>query len=342
MLYRFRILIPFIFCIMRYCILSGIIISILLSCKTEIPSYTRLYGKAQGTTFNINYLDPEERDFTPAVDSLLRIIDKSMSLWDSTSIISGMNRNEEVQADEHFLNVFNKAHEVSLSTGGAFDITVSPLVKAWGFSFKKGMPPPDSSQVDSLKSLVGFEKVRLANGYLQKKDSRIEIDMNAIAQGYTVDLISVFLESKGISNYLVEIGGEVRAQGLNHRDTTWVIGIDQPVENSGNERPLQTSIRLENKSMATSGSYRKFIERDGKKYSHVIDPKTGYPVNHTLLSVSVIAGDCISADSYATAFMVMGLKDAMKKADELGLEIYCIYSDADGRLKTESTSGFGR
>lgn len=308
-----------------------VLITLLASCGKEKPSYLALTGKAQGTTFNITYQDLQKRDFSQPVDSLFRLIDKSMSLWDSTSVISRANRNEPgVQVDEHFAAVFQKAHETSESTGGAFDVTVGPLVKAWGFSLKKGLPPPDSSQVDSLMQLVGFQKIRLENGVLQKADPRMEVDFNAIAQGYTVDLISSFLEKNGVKNYLVEIGGEVRTLGVNDRNEVWKIGIDKPVENEKEgSRPLQTTVALSGKSLATSGSYRKFVMREGKKFSHAIVPRTGYPVSHNLLSVSVIADDCASADAYATAFLVMGTDKAMELAGRLGLEIYCISANED-------------
>lgn len=319
-----------------------VLITLITSCGKEKPTYLTLTGKAQGTTFNITYQNPQQRDFSHPVDSLFRLIDKSMSLWDSTSVISRVNRNEPgVQADEHFIAVFQKAHDISEITGGAFDATVGPLVKAWGFSFKKGLPPPDSVGVDSLLQLIGFQKIRLENGVLQKADPRIEIDFNAIAQGYTVDLISSFLEKNGLKNYVVEIGGEVRTLGVNDRNEIWKIGIDKPVENeTEGSRPLQTTVALSGKSLATSGSYRKFVVRDGKKFSHAIDPKTGYPISHNLLSVSVIAKDCASADAYATAFLVLGMEKAMEMAEQLGLGIYCIYSDENGVLQVKSTPEF--
>ncbi|GAB4489336.1 MAG: FAD:protein FMN transferase [Saprospiraceae bacterium] len=321
-----------------------LLLTLLASCGKQEPAYLTLTGKAQGTTFNITYQDSQQRDFSRPVDSLFRMIDKSMSLWDSTSLISRINRNEpNVQVDEHFAKVFQKAKEVSEITGGAFDVTVGPLVKAWGFSVKKGLPPPDSAKVDSLRQLIGFQKIRLENGVLQKADPRMEIDFNAIAQGYTVDLISDFLEKNGVKNYLVEIGGEVRTLGVNDRNEIWKIGIDKPVENEKEgSRPLQTTVALGGKSLATSGSYRKFVVRDGKKFSHAIDPKTGYPITHNLLSVSVIAKDCASADAYATAFLVMGMGKALDLAEQLGLEIYCIYSDEKGELQVRSTPGFLR
>jgi thiamine biosynthesis lipoprotein len=309
------------------------------SCGKEKPAYLTLTGKAQGTTFNITYQDLQKRDFSQPVDSLFRLIDKSMSLWDSASVISRVNRKEpNVRVDEHFAAVFQKAHDISEITGGAFDATVGPLVKAWGFSIKKGLPPPDSAQVDSLRQLIGFQKIRFENGVLQKADPRMEVDFNAIAQGYTVDLISDFLEKNGVKNYLVEIGGEVRTLGVNDRNEIWKIGIDKPVENEKEgERPLQTTVALSGKSLATSGSYRKFVVRDGKKFSHAVDPKTGFPITHNLLSVSVIAQDCASADAYATAFLVLGMDKAMEMAERLGLEIYCVYADEKGGLQVKST-----
>jgi len=319
----------------RFVLLVSLLAS---SCGKEKPAYLTLTGKAQGTTFNITYHDSRQRDFSHPVDSLFRLIDKSMSLWDSTSVISRINRNEPgVQVDEHFAAVFQKAKDISEITGGVFDATVGPLVKAWGFSFKKGLPPPDSAQVDSLRQLIGFQKTRLENGILQKADPRMEIDFNAIAQGYTVDLISDFLEKNGVKNYLVEIGGEVRTLGVNERGTIWNVGIDKPTEEETAGRPLQTSVALNGKSLATSGSYRKFVLRDGKKFSHAIDPKTGRPIDHNLLSVSVIAQDCASADAYATAFLVMGMEKAMEMAERLGLEIYCIYAEETGALQVKST-----
>ena len=309
------------------------------SCVKEKPAYLTLSGKAQGTTFNITYQDALQRDFSHPVDSIFRLIDKSMSLWDSNSIISRVNRNEAgVQVDEHFAAVFQKAKEVSEITGGEFDVTVGPLVKAWGFSYKKGLPPPDATKVDSLRQLIGYQKIQLENGVVQKADPRMEIDFNAIAQGYTVDVIAEFLEKNGVKNYLVEIGGEVCAAGQNDRGTVWQIGIDKPVENEAEgNRPLQTTLPLSGKSLATSGSYRKFVVRDGKKFSHAIDPNTGYPIDHNLLSVSVLADDCATADAYATAFLVMGMEKAMGMAERLGMDIYCVYADETGLLQVRTT-----
>lgn len=327
--------------IILYCFLLGIFL--LYACHNRKQPYTVITGNAQGTTFTIQYNDLSHRDFSASIDSLFHLIDQSMSLWDSTSVISKINRNDPSYIiDEHFENVFRKSFEVYQSTGGSFDPTISPLVKAWGFSFKKGLPPEDPIQVNSFKKLIGFDKIKLENGKVMKDDARIEIDFNAIAQGYTVDLISEFLEARSINDYLVEVGGEVRAKGVNERDSLWVIGIDKPVINDGNDRPLQTKIALDDQSLATSGSYRKYFERDGKKFSHVIDPATGYPVSHQMLSISVITDNCTTADAYATAFLVMGMDKAFEKALELEMQIFCIYAHDDGTLSVRSTPDFGK
>lgn len=317
------------------------LLAILVSCHDHTNAYTELTGKAQGTTFSIKYNDPYNRDLSPQMDSLFRLIDQSMSLWDSTSIISRINRNENVKLDVHFEKVISRALEISSITNGAFDITIGPLIRLWNPALKMGSPLPDSMTVDSIRSYTGFDKISLADGILKKDHPKIELDVNAIAQGYTVDLISNFLISKRIENFMVELGGEVRAQGVNERDSFWVIGIDKPVEASGQERTIQTTVALHNQSIATSGSYRKFYERDGKKYSHVIDPGSGYPVGHQLLSVSVIAGDCTSADAFATAFLVMGMERSFELAGKLDMEIYCIYINDDGGTDVRSSAGFG-
>ncbi len=325
---------------MRYLLGLGWLLGF-LSCQPPRNAYTQLEGKAQGTTFRIVYKDTTARDFSTSVDSIFHVMDRSMSLWDSTSIISLLNANNPaVRADAHFANVFREAWEVSEQTDGYFDCTVGPLVKAWGFSYKKNLPPPDSAQVDSLRQFIGYHKVRLGDGKLSKEKSQIQIDFNAIAQGYTVDVLADFFKARGIKNYLVEVGGEVRAKGSNERGEIWRIGIDKPVDNAAVGRPLQAVVSLNDKSLATSGSYRKFVERGGHKYSHAIDPHTGFPIAHTLLSISVLAPDCMTADAYATAFLVMGLEKAIPLAKEKGLELYGISAGRDGNLSVYQSDGF--
>ncbi len=247
-------------------------------------------------------------------------------------------------------NVFRKAWEVSEQTDGYFDCTVGPLVQAWGFSYKKKGPPPNAAQIDSLLQRIGYQKVELQNGRLTESKahpltpppphaSTPEIDFNAIAQGYTVDVLAEYLQTQGVRNYLVEVGGEVRTLGRNSRGEIWRIGIDKPIDNAEPGRPLQAVVALDGKSLATSGSYRKFVERDGQRFSHAIDPRTGFPITHNLLSISVLADDCMTADAYATAFLVMGLKKAIPLAKSKGLEIYGISAGADGAFVVYQSTG---
>jgi thiamine biosynthesis lipoprotein len=253
-----------------------------------------------------------------------------------------MNKNDStVRADAWFIEVFNKAKEVSEATDGAFDITVGPLVNAWGFG-RDSMPNVDSTIVDSLLGFVGFRKVSLSGDRLIKSDPRIYIDVNALAQGYSCDVLASWLESQGIRHYMVDVGGEVRVKGKNPDGSAWRIGIDRPV--MGNMIPgeeIEAVVNLKNKSLATSGNYRKYYEVNGVKYVHTINPHTGYPVMQNLLSASIIAGDCMTADAYATACMVIGLersKELLQSHPELqGL---LIFSDEKGQYRIWKTDEF--
>lgn len=309
-----------------------------ISCKFKETEYKTLEGNAQGTTFKITYKDTFEKEVSVEIDSLFKMIDKSMSLWDSTSLISKINSNSfYTSLDPHFIKVFETSMLVYKKSDGYFDVSIGPLVNAWGFGIKKGLPMPTIKQIDSLKSIVGSDNIQIIGKEIQKKDPRNQIDFNAIAQGYTVDVISDFLEKNGCMDYLVEIGGELRAKGKNKEGKVWRVGIEKPQ----NERALEVVVNLENKSLATSGSYRKFFEKDGKKYSHAIDPKNGYPVMHNLLSISVLANDCMTADAFATAFLVMGLEKAKKIAAKEKLDFFAIY-DENGKSKVFSTMGFSK
>ena len=293
-------------------------------------------GEAQGTTYNITYSAPEKTNYKNEIDSLFKAVDQSLSTYVPGSIISRINRNDTgVVADKYFIDVFRKAQEISQQTNGAFDVTVAPIVNAWGFGFTK-RARIDSATIDSLLRFVGYQKIKLEGGAIVKTNPGMMLDFNAIAQGYTVDLLSSFLESKGINNYLVELGGEVRTKGKKNNGEDWKIGIDQPNETYTEGRPLKSIVSLKNKALATSGNYRKFYVENGRKYAHIIDPHTGYPAKHNLLSATVIANDCMTADAFATAFMVMGLEKAkqfLSKDKQLGLEVFFIY-DEQGTWKT--------
>lgn len=309
------------------------------SCSKEPkPYYISFGGFTQGTTYSINYASLDSIDYKDQIEYLLSAFDSSLSTYNKQSVISKINYNESNITDEYFKTVFQKSSEIYKTTHHAFDITVAPLVNAWGFGFSN-KEQITNALIDSILEFVGFDKVCIKDSLIIKADKRLMIDMNAIAQGYSVDLVAGFLESKEIQNYLVEIGGEVKTQGVNNKGKSWRIGIDKPFDN--NNMPgenLQAIISLSGKSLATSGNYRKFYERDGVKYSHTINPKTGYPVTHSLLSTTVIANDCITADAYATAFMVMGLEQAYELAQALpDIEAYFIYNDENGEYQEKMT-----
>jgi FAD:protein FMN transferase len=298
--------------------------------------YRTLQGQAQGSTYRIIYEDKTGADFSKSIDSLFQLIDASMSLWDSNSLISRINVNKNLgPVDAHFEEVFIKSQQISKNTKGYFDITVGPLVKAWGFSKTKGFSSPTDLQVDSLRKLVNYKNVSLKDGGITKKYPEIQLDFNAIAQGYTVDLIAEYLTKKGISNFLVEIGGEVRAKGKNQQGEFWKVGVENPSD----ENKLQAILALNDKSLATSGSYRKFFLKDGKKFSHAIDPHLGRPVSHNLLSITVLANDCATADAYATAFLVMGLEKSKIISQKQKIDFFAIY-DENGKIQTFSSAGF--
>lgn len=301
-------------------------------------------GPAQGTFYNITYLAPEGVDYRKSIDSILFVIDQSMSLWQPQSTISRLNQGDTIRTGigyEHLLNVFRIAQKVARESKGSFDISVAPLVNYWGFG-PEAHADLDSNTADSLKQFIGYQKLNSfeSDGYLP---SGMEVDMNAIAQGYTVDVVAEFLDQKGISDYLVEIGGEIKTRGRNDRGKVWTIGINKPSEDSKVAEQLQVIVGLDSSSLATSGNYRKFWqdEQTGIKYVHTIDPKTGYPVKTRLLSASIIAQNCAEADAWATACMVMGLENAKATIEaNTNLEAYFVYSDLYGNWEVWETPGF--
>lgn len=324
--------------------LTGLLLILLLvldACQTPKSEYSRVSGFAQGTTYNITYENSTNKDYSQVIDSILKAFDKSLSTYDSTSIISRMNANDNlVEADDWFVDVFNKSAEISAISDGAFDITVGPVVRVWGFG-NGPVAKHDTAHIDSLLQFVGMEKVKLDGRKLVKQMPGVQIDVNAIAQGYSVDVVCDFFDKQGIKNYLVEIGGEVRGKGTNAKDKLWHIGIDRPSD--GNLSPgadLQAIIEIDNKALATSGNYRKFFVEDGVKYAHTIDPKTGFPARNTLLSATVVCDDCISADGYATAFMVLGVDKSKELVQKLkGIEVYFVYSNQQGDYEVFFSEG---
>ncbi len=307
-----------------------------INCNQDKNKTIKIAGNAQGTTWQITWLSENNSNYKEAIDSIFKRIDLSLSTYVPSSIISRINKNDTgVIVDDYFTEVFNKSIEVSEKTKGLFDVTIAPVINAWGFGFTK-KAAIDSAIIDSLLAFIGYNMVKLEGRKLIKEKPQSMLDFNALAQGYTVDVLASYLESKGVVNYLVELGGEVKAKGKKVDDEYWKVGIDQPNEVPTEGRPLQAIIKLKDKALATSGNYRKFYTENGKKYAHIIDPYTGYPAKHNLLSATVLADDCMTADAYATAFMVMGMeksKQFLSAHKELYLEVFFIY-DENGIWKT--------
>ena len=280
---------------------------IIVSRQRSTP-YQHDKGMVFGTVYHITYQSPQ--NLQKEIESQLAQVDASLSPFNKRSIITAINENRDTVVNKMFTDVFTLAMKISDITDGSFDITVAPLVNAWGFGFKGGAMPT-RHQVDSLKRLVGYRKVSLANGRVTKSDPRIMLDCSSIAKGYGCDVVAHYLRSKGIDNYMIEIGGEIVTRGISEKRLPWKIGVTKPTDDSLNvNQEIQTVINVTDKAMATSGNYRNFYYKNGRKYAHTIDPATGYPVQHTILSSTVIADDCATADAYATAFMVMGLDKA--------------------------------
>lgn len=304
------------------------------------PPYRQNRGTIFGTYYSITY--KHDKDLKENIETTLRKVDSSLSPFNKQSVITAINENRDMTPDTLFLQVFTLAQEISTKTEGAFDITVAPLVNAWGFGFKNNIKT-DNIVIDSLRQYVGYKKVCLKDGKIVKQHPQTMLDCSAIAKGFGCDLVARMLESNGITNYLVEIGGEVVAKGKNNKAKKWSVGINKPIDDaSGNTNELQEIIYIGNRSMATSGNYRNYRYENGRKLSHTINPKTGYPVTHTLLSATVIADNCATADAYATAFMVLGKDKAIEICNSENLDAYFIYSDSTGNIQTSETEGMKR
>ena len=272
------------------------------------PPFRTNEGMVFGTVYKITYQHAD--DLQNDIRQAMTEVDESLSPYNPNSIITRINHNRDTTLNEHFTHVFGLAQQISEETEGAFDITVAPLVNAWGFGFKNSIDIKPSV-IDSLRAFVGYGKVRMENGKMVKEDPRLMLDYSAIAKGYGVDCVARMLDKKGVKHYMVDIGGEVVVKGKNPRMKNWRIGINKPIEDSLSvNQELQTILEVTDLGMATSGNYRKFYYKDGKRYAHTIDPRLGKPVQHNILSATVIAKDCTTADAYATAFMVMGLEKA--------------------------------
>ncbi len=293
-------------------------------------------GSVFGTEYHITYQNGG--DIHNELKEVMADVDNSLSPFNKESVITAINNGNNVEADSMFTEVFDMAKNVAEETQGAFDITVAPLVNAWGFGFKNKIDV-SKEKIDSIRKYVGFEKVHMENGKVIKEDKNIMLDCSAIAKGYGVDAVGRYLEKKKIRNYMVEIGGEIRVKGCNPEGRLWKVGISKPIDDSLNVNgEIQEVLMVSDIAIATSGNYRNFYIKDNKKYAHTIDPRTGYPVQHSILSSTVVAPTCALADAYATSFMVVGLDEAKKiLTRHKELQAYFIYTDSKGKMATWCT-----
>ncbi len=324
---------------MRYiAILFFGVIMLLSSCTQK--KYYRNEGFMFGTTYHIVY--EHTQDVHGRIRERLNEYDASLSTYNKSSLISRINRNETDQTDSLLAHVIREAFKFNELSDGYFDITIAPLANAWGFGFTNA-EDITPQLVDSLLTFTGMGKISITDdGRVIKSDPRIMLEASALAEGYGIDVAGILLESLGIENYMVELGGEVRMKGKNPKGCNWNIGIDKPIDDANPvEREIQIILSLTDCSVSTSGNYRKFVVKDGQKYSHTINPKTGYPVDNTLLSTTVVAPNTLTSDGMSTSLMVVGLAKASELVETLpGIEAYFIYADSLGNIKTSMSSGF--
>lgn len=323
---------------MNRVLLGLLFLTISFSCKQNTKN-TKLAGTVFGTSYSIIY--DADVNYEKQFDSLFYVINKSMSTYQTNSDISKLNRNESNEVDEHFIKVYDASKEIFGQTEGAFDPTIGNVVNAWKFGAENTIEVIDSLKIDSLMQYVGYDKTYRHENTIRKASPNVYLEFNAIAKGYAVDVISEFLKSQEVKNYLVEIGGEIRAKGINlEKQSYWKVGVEEP--NFEGEQSILKAISLENEAMATSGTYRKFkVDKNGNRYAHIIDTDTGYPSKTNLLSISVIAKDCMTADAYATAFKSMGIekvKTFLKSHPEL--KVFLIFENDEKEFETLALNGF--
>ena len=327
---------------MRRLFYTLLICCFLVNCNTVKKQ--QFMGTTQGSYYSITYFDEQNRDFSREFDSIFKEIESALSLWDENSIIRRVNRNDTtVVLNQIFIDNFNYAMRAAELSDGYFDPTVGPLVQAWGFHFKEGMEMTPEI-VDSLKQLVDYRKVKIENNKVVKGNPNMTLDFNAVAQGYTTDMIGDYLLSKNVNNFLVDVGGEILARGCKPNGELWKVGIEKPAENKDSERIVQEIVELKDRSIVTSGNYRKYVERGGKRYSHSLNPKTGYPAENKLLSATIIAENTAWADCLASICMVVGLEKAIEIVSpipSIGIEAYFIYLDEKGEVKTSKYGEYG-
>ncbi|MBI1341361.1 MAG: FAD:protein FMN transferase [Terrimonas sp.] len=309
----------------------------------ETPSYYSISGTAQGTTYHVHYYANDSLVKKSQLDSILDRIDSSLSVYKPYSLISRFNRSDKgITMDDHFWIVLKKSLQTYRDTRGLFDITVAPLVQAWGFGVKRTDTLPGNKQLDQIKTCVGSRYLKVKNNFLRKTKPCVTLDMNGIAQGYSVDVLAEFLERNGIHDYIAELGGEIRVKGRRQPSgEKFRVGIESPAEDEFENHSIQKIIMMDQGAITTSGSYRKYYESDGRKITHLINPITGYPIQNEMISVTVYAKDAITADAFDNALMLMGLKDALQFTEaKKELAAYFIYKKADGTIADTASSQF--
>lgn len=314
--------------------------------RVSAQKLVEVSGQAQGTYFIVKYVSNDTTSLRPQIDSLFGVIDHSLSLYKPGSLINQFNEGNEVQMDEHMAYVIKRSLEISKSTNGAFDITVKPLVDAWGFGVHKPaaqhVPGPDT--LKRILRYVGSKYLQVHGQTLVKLKKDVQIDCNGIAQGYTTDVIARFLQQKGITDYLVDVGGELAGSGKNHRGKIWTVGIETPAAIES-PYPAQALLELNNKAITTSGNYRRFFEQGGTRFAHSINPSTGQALHSNIIAVTVMAKDAITADGYDNALILMGVEKGLafiRKHPEYGLDAYFIYKNKKGEITTAFSAGYSK
>jgi thiamine biosynthesis lipoprotein len=320
-------------------LLLMLLLPVLLACK-QGKTYYLTQGEVFKTQMHVKYC--YERDLGREIYALLDTFDLILNPFNPQSNIYRINHNETAWADPRLVVLIERAEHVSRISSGSYDITCAPFINLWGFGYERhdSISP---AVIDSLRQFVGYQKIAVRDGHVWKEDSRVQMNPSSIAKGYAVDLVALYLQSLHIEDYMVEIGGEIRVHGRNPSGNSWSIEILQPIDDaSGQIREKQEIIRLDSGAIATSGNYRNYYIRDGRKYAHIIDPQTGYPSQEGILSASVLYPDCMMADAYATAFMAMGVERAAAVADTIpALEYLFVYSDESGKFVEKRSVGFG-
>lgn len=320
--------------------LFALAVFMLVYTPEKSAEYQHRDGFTFGTVYSVTYSNPENKDLSEQISNALKAVDNSLSMFNKQSTIAKVNNNQHVVLDSLFLAVWDKGQYVSRCTDGAFDMTVAPLVDLWGFGLKNREAVTDA-EVDSIRQYVGYEMIELVDGEFQKAYPQMRIDAGAIAKGFACDVVADTLEAYGCTDFCIEIGGELVVKGRNPKGVNWHIAINKPVEDSTCVNgEIQEVVELTNCGMATSGNYRNYYELGGKKYSHTIDPRTAYPVRHNLLSTTIVAEDCMTADAWATACMVAGLEKAKEWINSRSdIKGYLIYEE-DGVLKAWKSDDF--